>query len=229
MLSVIVVDDKPLSIEILEGYLQKIPFAEMKSGFTNAIAALDFIDTHKPDLVLLDIQMPEITGVQLMKMAGAKTRYILVTAYPDYAIEGFDHNAVDYLLKPVSFERFYSAMQKAKNLADQAPLETTISRDFMFLKTERRIVRLDLKDILFIEAKQNYVEVNLKGKKMLALQTMKQTEEMLPATLFCRIHKSFIINLSAIESVEQHTVNIGGTSLAVGEIYRQVFYQLIAK
>jgi two-component system LytT family response regulator len=229
MLSVIIVDDKPLAIEILDGYLQKIPFAVCRGRFMNALEALDFIELYSPDLVLLDIQMPEITGVQLMKMAGGKSRYILVTAYPDYAMEGFDHNAIDYLLKPVSFDRFYQAMQKAKTLIEKneqepaAPIANT--RDFIFIRTERRIKKIDFKDILFIEARQNYVEIHLAAEKIMALQTMKQTEDMLPQELFCRVHKSFIIHIPAIQSVEQHQAIIGKHTVPVGEAYRQEFYK----
>jgi two-component system LytT family response regulator len=228
MLSVIIVDDKPLAIEILDGYLQKIPFASLKAGFTNALEALDFIELHSPDLVLLDIQMPDITGVQLMKMAGGRSRYILVTAYPDYAVEGFDHNAIDYLLKPVSFDRFYQAMQKAKIVIDKnetVPVVTSNTKDFIFIRTERRIKKIDFKDILFIEARQNYVEIHLANEKIMALQTMKQTEDMLPQEFFCRIHKSFIVHIPAIQSVEQHQVIIGKNSVPVGEAYRVEFYK----
>lgn len=229
MLSVIIVDDKPLAIEILEGYLQKIPFAGSSASFTNALEALDYIELHAPDLVLLDIQMPEITGVQLMKMAGAKSRYILVTAYPGYAIEGFEHNAVDYLLKPVSFDRFYQAMQKAKAVMDKnesSPIANVPkAKDFVFIRTERKIRKIDFKDILFIEARQNYVEIHLGNEKIMALQTMKQTEDMLPADLFCRIHKSFIVYIPAIRSVEQHQVLVGKEAVPVGEAYRPAFYK----
>lgn len=231
MLSVIVVDDKPLAIDMLRGYLQKIPFAAMKAGFTNPLEAIDYIETHPTDLVLLDIQMPEITGVQLMKITGAKTKFILVTAYPDYAVEGFEYNAVDYLLKPVSFERFYIAMEKAKTLLESSAADTPniMQRDFIFLKTERRIRKLDHQEILYIEARQNYIFVHLAGEKLMVLQTMKQTEEMLPSGFFCRIHKSYIVNLSAIQSVEQHVVYIGGAGIPVGEAYRQGFYRVIGQ
>lgn len=229
MLSVIIVDDKPLAIGILEGYLQKIPFASCHGCFTNALEALDFIELHAPDLVLLDIQMPDITGVQLMKMAGGKSRYILVTAYPDYAMEGFEHNAIDYLLKPVSFERFYQAMQKAKHLLDkdQSSGDTVIppAKEFVFLRTERRIKKINFSDILFIEARQNYVEIYLATEKIMALQTMKQTEEMLPPGSFCRVHKSFILHIPAIQSIEQHQAIIGKHIVPIGEAYRQDFYR----
>lgn len=227
-LSVVIVDDKPLAIEILEGYLQKLPYVILRATFTDPIAALDYIEKQAPDLVLLDIQMPEITGVQLMKMAGAKTKYILVTAYPDYAIEGFEHNAIDYLLKPVSFDRFYQAMQKAKAAVEkneQPETSPSIAKDFVFIRTERKIRRVDFNSILFIEARQNYVEIHLADEKIMALQTMKQTEEMLPPALFCRVHKSYIVYVPAIRSVEQHQALVGGHAIPVGEAYRPDFYR----
>lgn len=228
MISVIIVDDKPLAIEILEAYLKKISFVSLEGRFTNALQALTYIEEKSPDLVLLDIQMPEITGVQLMKMAGIKSHYILVTAYPDYAMEGFEHNAIDYLLKPVSFERFYQAMQKAKLLLEKTSLINNIQpapKDFIFLRTERRIRKIYHKEILFIEARQNYVEIHLPSEKIMALQTMKQTMEALPGNLFCRVHKSFIANIDAIESVEQHQIRMGTHAIPVGEAYRQGFYK----
>lgn len=229
MLSVIIVDDKPLAIEILGAYLAKVPYAVLKASFTNALEALTYIETHSPDIVLLDIQMPDITGVQLMKMAGARSRYILVTAYPEYAIEGFDHQAVDYLLKPVSFDRFYQAMQRAKQLTDKNEViqdhTPTAAKNYIFIRTERKIRKIDFKNVLFIEARQNYVEIHLAHEKIMALQTMKQTEEMLPAGLFCRVHKSFILYIPAIESVEQNLVRVGKHVIPVGEAYRQQFYK----
>lgn len=230
MFSVIIIDDKPLAIGILEGYLQKVPFAELKATFINPIEAFDYIEQHSPDLVLLDIQMPDLNGMQLMKMAGNRCHYILVTAYSDYAVEGFEHSALDYLLKPVSFDRFYQAMLKARDLFDKPVLTSTASspiagKDFVFFKTERRIRKLDCKEILFIEGRQNYVQIQTEQEKIMTLQTMKQTEQMLHPDLFIRIHKSFIVNLSAIQSVDQHQVIMKGHSIPVGEAYRQRFYK----
>lgn len=231
MIRVILVDDKPLALDVLRNYLQKIPFAVCQGCFTNPLEAMEHIDQHDTDLVLLDIQMPEITGIQLMKMAGSRVRCILITAYPDYAVEGFDLNAIDYLLKPVSFERFYQAMQKARLTLEQQmpvlPVTALPARDFLFFKTERRIRRIDLRDILFIEGRQNYIEVHTQKEKLLALQTLRQTEEQLPPAEFCRVHKSFILRLAAIDAIEQHQARAGAHTIPIGETYREVFYKLV--
>ncbi|SJZ35121.1 LytR/AlgR family response regulator transcription factor [Sediminibacterium ginsengisoli] len=231
-LSVIIVDDKPLAVEILESYLQKISFATLAGSFTNPLEALAFIEQNRPDIVLLDIQMPEITGVQLMRMAGSHSRYILTTAYAEYAVEGFDLEAVDYLLKPVSFDRFYLAMQKAKNLFAAVPempvqREVQSAKDFMFIRTDRKIRKINYADILFIEARQNYIEIHTPQEKMMALQTMKQAMDTLPVTGFMRVHKSFIVNIAAIDGIEQHIISMGNARIPVGEAYRTEFYRTI--
>lgn len=231
MIRAVIIDDKPLAIDILVSYIQKVTGIELKATFTNPLHGLAYIESNATDLVFLDIQMPELTGVQFMQIAGSKTGFILTTAYPDYAVEGFEHNAIDYLVKPVSFERFYLSIQKAKQLLELAeknkPASFIINKDFLFIRTDKKIKKLFYKEILLAEAKQNYVEFNTASEKLLALQTMKQTEELLPADLFCRVHKSYIVNISAIESIEQHVISLHGKTIPVGEAYRQHFYTIL--
>lgn len=231
MLTAIIIDDKPLAIDILVSYIQKMNSPELKATFTNPLEGLAYIQSNRIDLVFLDIQMPELTGIQFMQMAESKTHFILTTAYTNYAVEGFEHSAIDYLVKPISFERFYLSVQKAKQVIENSyaarSLESTLikQKDYVFIKTDKKLKKLYFKDILYMEARQNYVEFITETENCMALQTMKQTEEMLPAGLFCRVHKSYIINISAIESVEQHIIQTKNKSIPVGEVYRDGFYK----
>ncbi len=233
MISALIVDDKPLAIDILVSHMQKLSELELKASFTNPLEALSYLELTTIDLIFLDIQMPELTGIQFMQIVNSSVRIILTTAYPDYALEGFEHNAIDYLVKPISFERFYLAFQKAKQLINnnkepRPPLQKTISqKDFIFIRTDRRIKKVYYKDIFYAEAKQNYVAFFTATEKLLALQTMKQTEEQLPADLFCRVHKSYIVNISAIGSIEQHLISIQKIQIPIGESYRSIFYKLL--
>jgi DNA-binding LytR/AlgR family response regulator len=181
--------------------------------------------------------MPELSGLQFMKIVKGKCLVVLTTAYAEYALEGFEHDAVDYLLKPVSFERFYKAVEKAQlilnGLAGTAkPVTQVLAKEkevnHIFVKTEYKLVRVNVAEILYVEGLQNYVMIYTTMEKITSLQTMKKTEEQLPADQFMRIHKSFIVAINKINSIERNRVTIGERTIAVGEVYREAFYNAIA-
>ena len=234
----LIIDDKPLAIDVLADYTHKIPFLELVAATTNPIEGLSIVREQTIDLVFLDIQMPELTGLQFMKIAGKRCKVILTTAYSEYALEGFEHDVIDYLLKPIAFERFYRAAEKAlnvlendkngspeKNIAAQA--EEYKQAEYLFIKTEHRIQKVNLRDILYIEGLQNYININTINGRILSLQTLKKIEEQLPPKEFVRVHKSFIIALRHITSIERSRINIVDHVIPVGDNYRDSFYKLV--
>lgn len=234
------VDDKPLALDILTDYINKIDFLEFVASTTSALEALRLVEQEKIDLLFLDIQMPELTGIQVMKILGDKCRVILTTAYTEYALEGYEHNVIDYLLKPIAFDRFYKAAQKARQLLEMQqsnvpapapqPIENAvdkISRDIIFVKTEYKIVKVRLDDILYVEGLQNYVSIYTKTERILSLRNIKKMEEQLPGQQFVRVHKSYIISLDKIDSIERNRIFIGEAVIPVGETYKENFLAMI--
>ena len=233
MLKCMVIDDEPLAIQLLENHIFKVPFLELVSTFKNPLEALISINTNAVDLIFLDIQMPQLNGVQFMKLLQNRAQVIITSAYQEYAIEGFEHNVVDYLLKPISFERFFKAVEKAHNLKNPAQkLERTAelhpaTGGYIFIKVETKMVRVELDDILFIEGLKNYVSIQTKTKKIITLQVMKQLEEILPSHRFLRVHKSYIIALDKINSVERQEIHIGDRIIPVGITYQESFFRML--
>jgi len=234
-LKCLIVDDKPLAIDLLADYVSKVSFLDLASTTTNPLEGLAIVREQNIDLVFLDIQMPELNGIQFIKIAGKQCKIILTTAYSKYALDGYKHDVVDYLMKPISFERFYRAAEKALQLiCSGKPAATTAeasikeqAAEYLFIKTEHRIQKVNLNEILYIEALQNYIAVNTAGQKVLSLVTMKKIEEQLPRKDFVRVHKSFIVGLRHISSVERSRIFIGETIIPVGDNYRDGFYELI--
>jgi two-component system, LytTR family, response regulator len=250
----LIVDDEPLARAILTDYVSKMPFLTLTKATSSAIEALTLVQQGAADLVFLDIQMPELTGMQFLKLSGGRCPVILTTAYSEYALEGYEHNVVDYLLKPIAFERFYKAVLKASanrsdlNSTGAYPVPTVVvpqpdaqpiaapiamsTPDFLFVKTEYRLQRVDLADILYVEGLKDYVSLFTPTDRILALQTMKFMDEKLPADRFVRVHKSYIVALNQIESIERGRiyVNRPGRDKAVipiGDTYRDGFYDRI--
>jgi len=235
----LIVDDKPLAIDVLADYVGKVPFLELVATTTNPIEGLKIVREQNIDLVFLDIQMPELTGIQFVKIARKQCKIILTTAYTEYALDGFEHDAVDYLLKPIAFDRFYRAAEKALQLTatndiGKNPVESTepVTEkpiEFLFIKTEHRIQKVDLKDIIFIEGLQNYIVLHTANERILSLQSLKKIEEQLPAKEFIRVHKSFIVSLRHIVSIERSRISIAGQIIPIGDTYRDEFYKLVDK
>ena len=235
MIHCVVVDDKPLAIDILNDYISKVSGLLLAFSTTNPIEALEYVMRNHVDVVFLDIQMPQLNGVQFMKIVNDKCLIVLTTAYAAYALDGFENNAVDYLLKPIPFERFYKAVQKVmRQISLSAPVATggkggpvRPGMDYIFVKTEYRLIKINTDDILFVEGMQNYVSIQTTADKFLTLQSMKKTEEQLPQQHFIRIHKSFIIAVNKISSIERGRIYIGEAVLPLGDIYKEAFYRLI--
>lgn len=220
----IVVDDEPLPVKLLGDYIDKTPGLQLVLKTTHVLDALQYVQDGKADLVFLDIQMPELTGIQFIKIIRGACKVILTTAYSQFAAESYEHDVVDYLLKPITFERFSIAVQKAKKrlLEDAKPtLVTAPSADHIFVKTEYRIQKINLADILYIEAMRDYIAFNTPAGKVLSLDSMRNMEEILPRQQFIRIHKSYIINKNNIDFIERGRVVINNQYLPVGDTYKQ--------
>lgn len=227
-ISCIIVDDELFAAEIIAEHVSNTPFLQLAGITQSPVEALEWIEAGKADLMFLDIQMPDINGVQLMQLAGGKCRVIVVSGFGDYAMDGIEHNVIDYLLKPVPFDRFLKAAQRALQVLKAAPAK---SPEYVFLKGEskNKFVRINTSEILFVQAQGNYVKIHTLQGAIMVYQPLGELEEVLLSPAFARIHKSYIAAINKVELVENHEVHIGGNILPVSESYRDAFYQLIRK
>ncbi|WP_199118640.1 LytTR family DNA-binding domain-containing protein [Pedobacter sp. ASV28] len=230
-----VVDDKPLAVDILKDYIAKISDLTLIFSSTNPMEALEYVMKNEVDLIFLDIQMPQLNGLQLMKIVQGKTKVILTTAYAEFAIDGFENDAIDYLLKPISFERFYKSVQKAQHYFNvvatksrpEANTTNIKDQEFIFVKTEYKLIKINIDDILYIEGLQNYISIYTKNEKIISLQNIKRMEEQLPNHKFIRVHKSYVVAINKIESIERSRLYIGNATIPLGDTYRDHFYKII--
>lgn len=233
MIRCLVVDDEPLALDILEDYISKIPFLTLVKSTTSAIEGLSLVQSDAIDLVFLDVQMPELTGIQFLKIINGKCDVILTTAYSQYALDGYELDVVDYLLKPIAFDRFYKAAQKVLQSSNHSissvpdALIAQKTHDFIFVKTEHKIQKMYLDDILYIEGLKDYISIFTKTERIITLQNMKKMEESLPSKSFVRVHKSYIIALAKIESIERSRIQIGDKIIPIGDTYRDYFFKQI--
>jgi DNA-binding LytR/AlgR family response regulator len=233
MLKCMVIDDEPLAIQLLATHISKVSFLELANTFNNPMEALISFNSNPVDLIFLDIQMPQLTGIQFMKLLQNRAQVIITSAYEEYAIEGYEHNVTDYLLKPISFERFYKAVEKAYNINNPShklnPKQdlSNATGGYIFVKVETKMVRVELDDILFIEGLKNYVSIFTKSQRIVTLQVMKQLEEILPSNRFIRVHKSYIVALDKINSIERQEISINDRIIPIGITYQEQFFKLL--
>ncbi|WP_257658271.1 LytR/AlgR family response regulator transcription factor [Parapedobacter lycopersici] len=235
MIRCIAIDDEPLALDIIADYVAKIPELSLVASTTNAIEALPLIQNGEVDLVFLDVQMPELTGIQLLKIINGRCDVILTTAYPQYALDGYELNVLDYLLKPIAFDRFYRSVQKALHNSrivkapetQVPPVQHSDAVDFIFVKTEHKIQRVDLDDILYIEGLKDYISIYTADERIVTLQNMKKMEDILPTNRFIRVHRSYIVALDKIGSIERGRIFMGDKIIPVGDTYRDAFFRHI--
>ncbi len=242
MIRCLAVDDEAYATKIIADYIGKIPFLELVGTTTSAITALTQVQQGDIDLVFLDIQMPDLTGIQFLKLCGSKCKVILTTAYPEYALDGYEHDVIDYLLKPIAFDRFLKAANKAH--AQIIPVKTVLpiignpenpmvpanpNSEYMFIKGEskNKFLKVNYDDILYIEGLKNYVSLFTADQRMVTYQTLRDLETQLPQPPFYRVHKSYIISVDKIRLVDGNQVYIGEQSIPIGETYRDGFLNLI--
>ncbi len=226
-----ILDDEPMAVALLSKYVEKISSFELVKATTNPFEILELIAQTTIDVLFIDIQMPELTGIQMMEMLGNKTKFVITSAYSEYALKGYEHNVVDYLLKPISFDRFYKCIQKIESLSQEKPAATieiptkTEEKpdEFLFIKTDGKLVKINLNDLLLVEGLKDYLHLHLKNEKLIVLDTLKEFEAKLPASDFMRVHKSYIIRLDQIETIERNRVFIQKNIIPIGETYKIKF------
>ncbi|CAN1578215.1 LytT Response regulator of the LytR/AlgR family [Spirosomataceae bacterium] len=237
--SCIIVEDEPLARNLLSAYISKVPRLELRQSFSNALDALEYLRENPVDVLFSDIQMPEVTGITLLKLLKTKPLIFLTTAYSEYALEGYELEVYDYLLKPISFERFLKAVEKGIARLDgnvSQPISTIIqevqsapNQDYIFVKDGTKLVKINLSDILYIEGLKDYVCIYTPQKKIISLQTMKSLEASLPSDRFVRVHNSFIIAFSAIEEIEKDRLVINKSTIPISDTYKKAFREMIDK
>jgi DNA-binding LytR/AlgR family response regulator len=240
MINAIAIDDEKNALGIIKEFCSRIPDLQLIETFTDPVKALPYISKHNDiDLVFLDIQMTRLNGLVLAQhLPEEKTKIILTTAYPDYALQGYEMDVVDYLLKPFSFQRFERAIKKIRSILNVQPLPVTgkeSSRlspnndDFIFIRTDYKTLKVNLADIKYIEGSGNYVTLHTSKSKILALQNMKTFEEQLLPYQFIRIHKSYIVSLSHIDAIEKNLVKIGEKEMPIGESYKESLQKFMSE
>lgn len=226
----IIVDDEPPATRIVENYIGKVNFLENIGVFNDSLKALEFLNKESVDVIFLDIQMPQLTGLQISKIISKDIKVIFTTAYPDFALEGFELNAVDYLLKPIAFERFYQAVAK---LNSEPKVEVVgnnnATPDFLFIKTDgkNKFQKAFLNAILYVESLQNYVCIHTVKQQIITHSSLKNVIESLPSTDFIQIHKSYVVSLQHIESTDNFSVFVNGKELPIGTTFKDAFFDKI--
>ena len=229
----VIVDDEPMALNLVESYVEKTPFLVLKKKCHSAIEAMEFIKNEPVDLLFLDIQMPDLTGIEFSKMLPKETRVIFTTAFDQYALEGFKVEALDYLLKPFDYAEFLAAANKARTwfelLKGNKPTIISEEKEFLFVKSEYKQLRIKLEDVLYFEGLKDYIKIWLKDnpKAILTLMSLKSLEEELPDTKFMRVHRSFIVSLKNIEVIERSQIIINNQRITVSEQYKSKFTDYI--
>jgi len=234
----VIVEDEPLARNLMTEYVRKVPaLLNLVEACSSPLAALEVLRNNNVDILFLDVQMPEITGISLLKVLQKKPLVVLTTAYSEYALEGYELDVADYLLKPITFERFLRTVdklvQRLETKATPAPAPERTSSEpspaFVFVKDGTKLVKVRLDDILYVEGLKDYVTIHTRTQKVISLQRLKALEEQLPADKFIRIHNSYIVALDAIEVIHKGDVQIGQAVLPIGETYKKAFKEFIDK
>jgi len=236
----IAIDDEPLALDIIRDYCEKVPFINLLQTFDNAIETLEYLRNNPVDLILLDIQMEELTGIQLLNALKVKPHVILTTAYDSYARQGFDLDVTDYLLKPISFERFlkglnkvYDRMQNEANIPAAKQITThtteTTEKDYFFVKTDTHIEKVTASEVLYVEGMGDYWRIVTKNKRIMTLMNARGIEDVLPEHQFCRVHRSYFVAIGKIESIERKHIKIADQRIPIGDTYQKNFFDIIEK
>ncbi len=221
----VIIEDEPLAMERTKSYVLKLPHLQLLATFDNSMEALAFLKSSPVDLIFLDINLGEISGIQLLEASGTKAEVIITTAYNEYALKGFELNVTDYLMKPFTFERFYQAVERVENELSKSHVAG--DKKFIFVKTEYRLEKIQLDEILYIEGMRDYRRIHAINKRIMTLQTFKDLEKEIPSSIICRVHKSFMVSIAKIDSVERDRIRINDVYIPVSETYKKAFFALI--
>ena len=234
ILKCVIVDDEPLALSVLERYISQTPFLELVEKFTNPVKAFKYLNDNEIDLLLVDIQMPDLSGFELVNNLKKKPVFIFTTAYSEYALEGFKADALDYLLKPIDMPEFAKAVNKAKEWLEIRNEKNSLveaSKDFLFIKSEYKIIRINFSEITYIQGMSEYVKIHLSNRKpIMSLISLKSLEAQLPPTMFMRVHKSYIVNLQKVNVIERNEIVYDdGTIIPVSLQYKAQFQEFVDK
>ena len=218
----IIVEDEPLAVRVLVDYISQVPFLELQGSFKDALLATEYLRDNTTDLIFLDIHLPKLKGMAFLKTLANPPDVIVTTAYHQYAVEGYEMNVTDYLLKPIEFERFLVAVNKVRN----AQVEKNEERDYIFLTIQKKKVKILFSEIVYIESQREYIKIVTTKKEYLSKISTQEIEDMLPGNLFRRVHRSFIIAVSKIDSYTSDTIDVNGISIPVGRGYKDVIESL---
>ena len=223
--SCIIIEDEPLALERTKSFVNKIPFLNLCGTFDNALNGLSYLRSNKVDLLFLDINMDELSGIELLESSKIESQVIITTAYQEFAIKGYELSVTDYLLKPFTFDRFLKAVNKAQeNINYNHP---HLPLDFIFVKTENRLEKINFVDILFIEGMRDYRRIHTVNKKIMTLQNFSELEQIIPSNLVCRVHKSYMVGINKIESIERMRIIISNQRIPISETYKELFFSVI--
>lgn len=221
----IIIEDEPLALEKTKDFVNKVPFLTLSATFDNALNGLTYLNNNKVDVLFLDINMDELSGIELLESSKINSQVIITTAYQEYALKGYELQITDYLLKPFTFNRFLQAVNKAQENLSQRIAEKQL--DFIFVKTENRLEKIMISDILYIEGMRDYLRIHTTNKKIMTLQGFNEIEQLIPANLVCRVHKSYMVAINKIDSIERSRIKIADQLIPVSETYKEAFLQLI--
>ncbi|MFD2562979.1 LytR/AlgR family response regulator transcription factor [Aquimarina rubra] len=222
----IIIEDEPLALERTKEFTHKVPFLAVSATFDNALDGLAYLKANKVDVLFLDINMDELTGVELLESSKIESQVIITTAYQEYALKSYELNVTDYLLKPFTFNRFLQAANKA--LDNLNKVGTNSTPEFIFVKTENRLEKINLQDILYIEGMRDYRRIHTIDKRIMTLQNFKEFEQIIPPNLVCRVHKSYMVSLSKIDSIERNRIRIADQLIPISETYKTSFFEQIS-
>ena len=222
----IIVEDEPLATKVLSDYVSQVPFLELQATFKDAILATDWLRHNNTDLIFLDIHLPKLKGMAFLKTLTKATAVIITTAYHQYAVEGFDMNVTDYLLKPFEFERFLQAVTKVRTARGENKDPTEVPKDFIFLTVQKKKVKILFSEIIYIESQREYIKIVTTKKEYYSRMSTHEIEDLLPPSLFKRIHRSFIVSIKKIESYTAEMVEVNGVSIPIGRDYRDFIEKL---
>ena len=235
ILNCAIVDDEPLALNLLESYVQKTPFLQLKGKYPSAVRAMEELPGKEIHLLFLDIQMPELNGLEYSKMVDSQTKIVFTTAFSQYALEGYRVNALDYLLKPISYKDFLEASNKALQWFDlchkELPCDTPRELQCIYVKSDYKLIQIELDKILYIEGLKDYVKIYTENsdKPVLSLMSMKSIEEMLPGQRFMRVHRSFIVQSGKIKVIDRNRIVFGKTYIPISDSYKQEFQNFITR
>jgi two-component system, LytTR family, response regulator len=220
----VIIEDEPLALEKTRDFVLKVPFLSLAATFDNALTGLAYLNNNKVDVLFLDINMDELTGIELLESSRLTCQVIITTAYQEYALKGYELQITDYLLKPFTFNRFLQAVNKAQ---DNMVRRVTDAPEFIFVKTENRLEKIMIEDIIFIEGMRDYRRIHTTKTKVMTLQNFSEFESLLPPTLVCRVHKSYMVALNKIIAIERGRIKIADQLIPISDTYKDNFFQLI--